>query len=82
MWCCRVRVQFQTKPRISQMEGREDLFERERHKEPAPGWHCCELACAELNERPEAVILQFEDPLGMVKGRALPEAAWAAMPSP
>ena len=31
----------------SQMAGREDLFERERHKEPAPGWHCCELACAE-----------------------------------
>ena len=28
----------------SQMEGREKLFERERHKEPAPGWHCCELA--------------------------------------
>ena len=34
----------------SQMEGREKLFERERHKEPAPGWHCCELACAELEE--------------------------------
>ena len=32
----------------SQMEGREELFERERHKEPTPGWHCCELACAEL----------------------------------
>jgi bifunctional non-homologous end joining protein LigD len=31
----------------SQMEGREKLFERERHKEPAPGWHCCALACAE-----------------------------------
>jgi hypothetical protein len=32
----------------SQMEGREELFERERHNEPAPGWHSCELACAEL----------------------------------
>ena len=26
-------------------EGREKLFERERHKEPVSGWHCCELAC-------------------------------------
>jgi bifunctional non-homologous end joining protein LigD len=34
----------------SQMQGREELFERERHKEPAPGWHCCELACAELEQ--------------------------------
>jgi ATP-dependent DNA ligase len=32
----------------SQMEGREELFERERHKEPAPGWHCCDVACAEM----------------------------------
>ena len=32
----------------SQMEGREELFKRERHKEPVAGWHCCELACAEL----------------------------------
>jgi bifunctional non-homologous end joining protein LigD len=32
----------------SQMQGREELFERERHKEPAPGWHCCDVACAEL----------------------------------
>ena len=31
----------------SQMEGREDLFERERHKEPVAGWHACDLACAE-----------------------------------
>src|SRR6266576_635257 len=30
----------------SQMEGREELFERERHREPVPGWHTCELACA------------------------------------
>ena len=34
----------------SQLEGREELFERERHKEPAPGWHCCELACAEAEQ--------------------------------
>ena len=32
----------------SQMQGREELFERERHKEPVAGWHCCELACAEV----------------------------------
>ena len=31
----------------SQMEGREKVFERERHKEPVPGWHSCDLACAE-----------------------------------
>jgi bifunctional non-homologous end joining protein LigD len=35
-------------PKYSQMEGSEELFERERHDEPAPGWHSCELACAEL----------------------------------
>jgi len=34
----------------SQMEGREELFERERDKEPVAGWHCCELACAEIKE--------------------------------
>ncbi len=32
----------------TQMEGREKLFERERHSEPVPGWHSCELACADL----------------------------------
>ena len=32
------------------MAGREELFERERHKEPVAGWHTCELACAELEE--------------------------------
>jgi bifunctional non-homologous end joining protein LigD len=32
----------------SQMKGREELFERERHREPAPSWHCCDLACANL----------------------------------
>jgi bifunctional non-homologous end joining protein LigD len=31
----------------SQMLGREELFERERHKEPVADWHKCELACAE-----------------------------------
>jgi bifunctional non-homologous end joining protein LigD len=30
----------------SQMAGREELFNRERHSEPTPGWHSCELACA------------------------------------
>jgi bifunctional non-homologous end joining protein LigD len=29
----------------SQSVGREKLFDRERNKEPVPGWHCCELAC-------------------------------------
>jgi ATP-dependent DNA ligase len=31
----------------SQMVGREELFERERHKEPVAGWHSCSLACGE-----------------------------------
>lgn len=30
----------------SQMAGREELFRRERHREPVAGWHSCELACA------------------------------------
>jgi len=34
----------------SQMEGREKLFERERHQEPTPGWHGCDLACAEMEQ--------------------------------
>ena len=29
----------------SQSQGREKLFDRERHKEPVPGWHSCDLAC-------------------------------------
>jgi hypothetical protein len=32
----------------SQKEGREELFERERHSEPVAGWHSCVLACASL----------------------------------
>jgi ATP-dependent DNA ligase len=32
----------------SQMQGREELFERERHKEPVAGWHTCDLACSEM----------------------------------
>lgn len=32
----------------SQSVGREKLFERERHSEPVPGWHSCDLACSEL----------------------------------
>jgi hypothetical protein len=31
-------------PHYSQWAGRHELFERERHREPVPGWHCCELA--------------------------------------
>src|SRR3989441_405757 len=27
----------------SQKDGREELFERERHQEPVPGWHSCVL---------------------------------------
>jgi bifunctional non-homologous end joining protein LigD len=34
----------------SQSVGREKLFEQERHREPVPGWHSCELACQELLE--------------------------------
>jgi bifunctional non-homologous end joining protein LigD len=34
----------------SQKDGREELFERERHQEPVPGWHSCVLACAELEQ--------------------------------
>ena len=30
----------------SQKDGREELFERERHQEPVAGWHSGELACA------------------------------------
>lgn len=37
-------------PKYSQMKGREKLFERERHNEPTPGWHSCELACVELEQ--------------------------------
>jgi ATP-dependent DNA ligase len=33
----------------SQKQGREELFERDRHKEPVPGWHSCVIACAELD---------------------------------
>ena len=32
----------------SQMQGREELFETERHQEPVAGWHSCDLACASL----------------------------------
>jgi bifunctional non-homologous end joining protein LigD len=31
----------------SQMVGREELFERERHREPVAGWHTCALAAAQ-----------------------------------
>src|SRR5256886_16515282 len=32
----------------SQKDGREELFERERHSEPVAGWHVCALACEAL----------------------------------
>ena len=32
----------------SQKDGREELFERERHSEPVAGWHLCTVACEEL----------------------------------
>ena len=32
--------------KYSQLVGREELFERERRAEPAPGWHLCALAAA------------------------------------
>jgi len=35
-------------PNYSQIVGREELFERERHREPVAGWHSCVIACAEL----------------------------------
>jgi bifunctional non-homologous end joining protein LigD len=38
-------------PSYSQMIGRHELFERERHSEPVPGWHSCDLACAEVELR-------------------------------
>ena len=33
----------------SQMQGREELFDRERHREPVPGWHSCVIASEELS---------------------------------
>jgi len=33
----------------SQKNGREELFERERHQEPVAGWHSCDLACARVS---------------------------------
>ena len=35
-------------PRYSQWAGRHELFERDRRSEPVPGWHSCELACANV----------------------------------
>jgi len=36
--------------KYSQKDGREELFERERHSEPVAGWHACVLACEALSE--------------------------------
>jgi len=35
-------------PHYSQWAGCERLFERERSREPVPGWHSCAVASAEL----------------------------------
>jgi bifunctional non-homologous end joining protein LigD len=41
------RPRFKIRNRdYSQSVGREELFERERHREPVPGWHTCALAAA------------------------------------
>jgi hypothetical protein len=34
--------------KCSQWEGREELFERDRHQEPVAGWHSCAIASARL----------------------------------
>lgn len=34
-------------PEYSQRERRDELFERDRHAEPVPGWHNCTVACSE-----------------------------------
>ncbi len=36
--------------KYSQMQGREELFDRERRQEPVAGWHVCALACEALSE--------------------------------
>jgi ATP dependent DNA ligase domain len=40
-------------PHYSQWAGRGKLFERERSREPVPGWHTCAVACAELEANPQ-----------------------------
>jgi len=35
-------------PHYSQRVAREELFERDRHKEPVAGWHSCAVVCAGL----------------------------------
>ncbi len=36
----------------SQITGRAELFERDRHSEPVPGWHSCEIACQRSGRNP------------------------------
>src|SRR6184192_2166049 len=36
--------------KYSQKNGREELFDRERHNESVAGWHACVLACEALSE--------------------------------
>jgi hypothetical protein len=35
----------------SQKDGREELFDRERHQEPVPGWHSCVVACDDMGKQ-------------------------------
>src|SRR4029077_19331374 len=50
---------------LSQMVGRHELFERERHLEPVPGWHCCTLVCSEwaYQLRLRYQIIQISQPV-------------------
>ena len=41
----------------SQKDGREELFERERHQEPVAGWHVCVLACEALRWEKQTFLL-------------------------
>src|SRR5438552_1893542 len=36
--------------KYSQKDGREELFERERHQEPVAGWHACVIACGSAEQ--------------------------------
>ncbi len=38
-------------PNYSQRERREELFERDRKKEPVAGWHSCTVACEETGSQ-------------------------------
>src|SRR5215469_12947910 len=42
----------------SQMAGREELFERERHQEPVAGWDRCIQACTESDALSDGTVLR------------------------